>query len=453
VQRLGDVLFAQGEEADDARRRRAAAWVVTALAGMGFCLSTIAAFSMPVLFGADERAHLAYVEVLLDGRLPTVDTDVPVDGHFMILDSPEEDATGPHDDVWIANHPPLTSVLAAPPAWLAAELGIERGPQMVLRLLCASGMAVGVLASAAVADVLLPGRRRTAILAAGLVALTPSVLSIASYGYNDGLALATGTSLLAVTLRVARTGPSRARFVATLALGSAAVLTRSSLLPLIGLAVVVWVVRAAMDRDRRGVGAALLVALVPALAGGWFYLRNLDLYGDLTGASYLQDKFGRDPQGSTWELLADPVFLVGAWQDLWGSFRYQVGIGSGEIIVGSRNPQIGSRVVVGAVLVALAALGWLTAIPRLRRPSRTAALTWGAALAWVVVTVVGMASFVGGGGTPHPRYLFPAMAVSAAIVMEGLSRLPGGRWWGPAVLVGFAVLDVYLLGVLQGVAQ
>jgi hypothetical protein len=222
--------------------------------------------------------------------------------------------------VWIANHPPLTSVLAAPPAWLAAELAIERGPQMVLRLLCASGMAVGVLASAAVADVLLPGRRRTAILAAGLVALTPSVLSIASYGYNDGLALATGTSLLAVSLRVARTGPSRARLVATLALGPAAVLTRSSLLPLIALAVVVWGVRAAMDRDRRGVGAALLVALEPALAGGWFYLRNLDLYGDLTGASYLQDKFGRDPQGSTWELLADPVFLVGAWQDLWARY-------------------------------------------------------------------------------------------------------------------------------------
>jgi 4-amino-4-deoxy-L-arabinose transferase-like glycosyltransferase len=423
---------------------------------MGLCLSAIAAVTMPDLLGADERAHLAYVDVVLAGRLPTVDTEIPVDGHFDVLGQPDplgHPTAGPHGDVWVANHPPLAYVLAAPLAWLAAETGVDRGPQLMLRLLCAMGMAVGVLATAAVADSLLPGSRRTAVLAAGLVALAPGIVSIGSYGYNDGLAFAIGTSLLAVTLRVAQAGPSRGRLIATIGLASAAVLTRSSLVLLAGVVVAVWLARAVVDRDRRVAGAALLVAVVPALAGGWFYLRNRDLYGDLTGAAYLQEKFGRHRQGSIWDLLAHPVFLVGAWQDLWGSFRSRVAIGSGKVVIGSKDSQIGSRAGIGAGLMALAAVGWLASIGRRRRPSRTAVLTWCAAGGWLLVTIVAMAAFVGGGGTPHPRYLLPALPVTAVLLMGGLSRLPGGRWIGPAVLAGFALADVYLLVVLQGVAR
>ena len=74
---------------------------------------------------------------------------------------------------------------------------------MLLRLLSAAGMAVGVVATAAVADALLPRRWRLAVLAAALAAVTPIAVSIGSYGYNDGVAVAVGAALLATTCRVA----------------------------------------------------------------------------------------------------------------------------------------------------------------------------------------------------------------------------------------------------------
>src|SRR5918996_1644342 len=51
---------------------------------------------------------------------------------------------------------------------------------------------------------------------------------------------------------------------------------------------------------------AVLAAAVAA--AGWFYLRNLSLYGDLTGTAALLDQFGRTPKGSVLELVARPGF-------------------------------------------------------------------------------------------------------------------------------------------------
>ena len=83
--RIRDLLFVATDAPGDDDRRGAATRGVVALAATAFCLSLACAFTMPILFGVDERVHLAYVEVLLGGDLPEVDQDVPLDGHFPVL--------------------------------------------------------------------------------------------------------------------------------------------------------------------------------------------------------------------------------------------------------------------------------------------------------------------------------------------------------------------------------
>lgn len=450
--RLRDLLYtATGEPGDDLRRRAATRGVV-ALAGVSFCLSAALAFTMPILFGVDERVHLAYVEVLLRGELPEVDQDVPLDGRFVALREFYPDgaeAAGPRGDVWVANHPPLGYVLAALPAWVLAEVGYDQGPPMVLRLASGLGMALGVVAVAAVADALLPGRRAEAMAAAGLAALAPAVVSIGSYGYNDGAAFAVGTALVATTLRVARSGATRPRLVALALLGAAAVLTRSALLPLVPLAALVWLVRSWRAGVGRAVIGAALVGLVPIVAGGWFYLRNIDLYGSVTGAGHLQRKFGRVDAGSTFELLRAPSFLLGAWQDLWGSFRSNLGLGSGHVVVGSADAAVGTRIVTGGLVVGAGVVGFVVSLLRRRPALPHGVLTCAVAVAWVAACVVGLASFTSGGGSPHPRYLFPALSVLTTAAAGGMGHLPGAhRLLLPGALLGLLGVDLVLLSRL-----
>ena len=449
---LRDLLFVATAAPDDDQQRDLATRSTVAIVAVGFCLSLACAFTMPILFGTDERVHLAYVEVVLDGDLPEIDSDVPLDGHFQVLVeyyAGDVVTPGPYGDVWVANHPPLAYLLAAPPAWLGASLGYDRGPPMTMRVLCALGMAVGALATAAVADALLPGRRRTAVLAAGLVALAPAIVSIGSYGYNDGLALAVGTALLAVVLRVARWGPTRGRLVGLVALGTAAILSRSALLPLVPLGAGVWMWCTWRSEPRRALGGAAVAAVVPAVLGGWFYLRNIELYGSFSGSGHLQEKFGRTDAGSTAELLLHPRFLLGSWQDLWGAFRSNAGLGTGHSQVGSPDAELGSRLVIGGALVALAAAGWFVGALRTVRRRGRPSITWGVAAAWVGVCVVGLASFVSGGGSPHPRYLFPALPVLAVVLVAGVGHLPRGRTLAASVVVAIGAVDLLLYAKLS----
>lgn len=444
---LRDLLFVATDAPGDETRRRLAARGAVALAGAGFCLSLACAFTLPILFGVDERVHLAYVEVLLTGDLPEVDQPVPLDGRFVVLSefyAGGTEAAGPRGDVWVANHPPLAYVVAAGPAWLAARVGVDRGPPMVLRLLCALGMALGALATAAVSDALLPGRRAVAVAVVGLTAFVPSLVSIGSYGYNDGLALAVGTALLATVLRVARWGPTRPRLVALIGLASLAVLTRSALLPLVALAAAVWLLRSWRGGIGRAAGGSALVAVVPAIVGGWFYLRNIDLYGSVTGSGHLQRKFARAPSAPTRELLFAPRFFLGTWQDLWASFRSNLGLGSGSIVIGSPKAQLGSRLFIGGGLAVASALGGLRALRRPRPRAPGAGLPWAVALAWFGICVAGLASFASGGGSPHPRYLFPAIGVISVLLVAGLARVPGPRAVLPAAVALLVSVDLVL---------
>lgn len=400
------------------------------IAGMGMCVSFAVAFTLPALARTDEPAHLAYVSALWDGELPTVDTPMRGDrydelqAHLATVGRADE----AHRDVWVANHPPLAYVVAAGPVQLAASAGVPLGASTAMRVVNVMAMALGVLATAAVADALSPGHRQRSLLAAAIVSLTPMVVIVGALGQTDGVSFALATALLARILRLIRWGVRPGEGLGDAALLTAAALTRAALLPLVVLGIGVWLVAA----FRSPVGArrwAPVVALAPVLLSGWFYARNLHLYGDVTGAAHLQEKFGRTPNESTLRLLFDPHFWMGVWQEMWSSFEY-ARLGTGMTVIGSSRIDVGTGFVIGLGILLVLGLGAV----RWRRPGRapsTAAdrVVGVVAIGWLAVCAVGMASFVSGGGTPHPRYLLPALSVIAWGLALGFGRALGARCW------------------------
>ena len=102
-------------------------------------------------------------------------------------------------------------------------------------------------------------------------------------------------------------------------------LTRVSLAPLAALvvaaaAVGVWRHRTGRWRAAASLGTGALVGLGVTLASGWFYLRNLDLYGRLT-APEAPPEFARPSPGSLVEVLTDAHFHEGIWSGLYGSIN------------------------------------------------------------------------------------------------------------------------------------
>jgi hypothetical protein len=59
-------------------------------------------------------------------------------------------------------------------------------------------------------------------------------------------------------------------------------------------------------------------------------------------------------------------------------------------------------------------------------------------LAWPLALFAMVASYDGGGGHTHPRYLFPGLAVLAVVAALGLDALPGARLggWIAVVVLG-----------------
>ena len=192
--------------------------------------------------------------------------------------------------------------VAAGPVRLAAESSDDVAPALTLRVLNALFMGLGVALTGWAAAKMFPGRgRQVTVVAAGVAAVLPVVVGNAALGYNDGLALVLNAASLGVMALLLRGGPTRRLVVAATALAAACLLTRASLLPVVaGLAAAALLGAWRRDWRRwpgRGVASSATIVGGAALAAGWFYARNIALYGDATGASYLLPRLGRVPAG------------------------------------------------------------------------------------------------------------------------------------------------------------
>ncbi len=167
------------------------------------------------------------------------------------------------------------------------------------------------------ADGYAPGRRAPgyalALLATAFVAAIPQFLFISASFTNDTLVMAAAAvTVLWLARLLARPAPAPIRWwewsVLGLLLGVAALskLQGLGLLPLAG-ATVLWL--AWRRRSQRLLLEAALFAGLPAVAvAGWWYARNILLYGDWSGLSHLTAINGRRNEALTWD-------------DFWPEFR------------------------------------------------------------------------------------------------------------------------------------
>lgn len=172
-----------------------------------------------------------------------------------------------------------------------------RGSSLALYVIRLLGLGMGAVAVGAAvqsARVAVPGRRGLALLAGALTAFNPQFLFISASVSNDTLINMLGALITWQMLVMLREGfRTRRSLLLGLLIALAALSKLSGLVvgAAVGLAAV-WLVWRA--RDWRGFallcGATFACTLVIA---GWWYVRNLTLYGELTGTATMLDYFGR----------------------------------------------------------------------------------------------------------------------------------------------------------------
>lgn len=153
------------------------------------------------------------------------------------------------------------------------------------------------------------------------LAFNPQFLYLSGAVNNDVPAAAAGAVVLLLSVRMVRRGLG-ARRAAWLGLAyGAALLTKTHLLPMIGVIALALFIAAWRAREfRRGLAAFGIVVGVAALVSGWWFVHNLALYGEPTGFVRVTEIWGvRDPRASLTLALMELPF---AWTTLWGRFGY-----------------------------------------------------------------------------------------------------------------------------------
>ncbi|HRA20736.1 MAG TPA: glycosyltransferase family 39 protein [Anaerolineae bacterium] len=421
-----------------------ARWALVALLGDYLLAALAFGAVIPVFEQPDEHTHYYFAQhVAQTGELP--------------VQAAEQDARGPWEQE--GSQPPLYYLLAAPLVRLAggdlADDGLWYNDQNTMgtpalvgnenrfihdparegwpwrgyalaahlgRLLSSLFGLITVLSVFLVARRVLGGRAWLGIAAAALVAFNPQFLAVSSTFGNDALIIALSSAALALLLVVwdqLEAGAEPADLAKTVPV-LAVIVGLAPLAKISGLTLLAFTVGtlAWLSWRRRSwtilmatVGPLLLAA---ASLAGWWYLRNLRLYGDLLGFSRMHPG-GTLREGFTWlDWLRTEAFgeLKGVWLSSWGLFGWFT------ILLPAWVYAAITTLCAGA-LVALAR--WGRRLRDLDRGRLTWLALWGAL---VTASLLRWLSITKGG---QGRLLFPALAAGAVLLVAGLAAALG-RW-------------------------
>jgi hypothetical protein len=410
--------------------------IIVAFIGMG----SLHALQQPPFFAPDETAHVGYAQEVASGRLPEITRFPEVPDAATQWEAERGNAmTSAHLGVWVANHPPLFYVAVAPLIWLSRALDQADGGLLFLRLANVGFAAVGIAFTYLLALEISRRDRRLALFAAALVALVPQGHAVFSQGLNDGLGFAAGTAVVWAGVRCLRrrgdlTGSDLVILGATAAVAfGARAATMLLAVAVVGVVALHRATRPSGDpRARVGrVGRVLVAGLAPGVVlFGWFYLRNVVLYGDPGASEYLLRLFRREERGSVLEMMNRRYLWLRLYESLMSpTTRARITPPVSFVLTGLSIVGVGIAVVTGR-------LG-RDAEPSDDAPAR-AELRWTLGLCLLSLGVVAftIAQHVSGGGNAHARYAMPAIGAAAVLVVVGAERM----WsrWGPVVVVGVA---------------
>lgn len=407
-------------------------------------IGALHAMQQPPFMPTDETAHVGYAQEVASWRLPEISDIAPIPIEARRWEAERSTANDiRYRGVWVANHPPLHYVAVAPLIWTSRAVGATDGGVILLRFANVAIAAVGVFFTFLLASELTRRNHRLAVLAAALAALVPQGHAVFSQALNDGMGFAVGTAMVWAGARCLRRIDTLTRrdltllaTVAVVAFGARAA-TMLLAIAVVGVVAVCRFTRAAGGEQLGRSTGVVLVGLGPALVLlGWFYARNIVLYGDVGASQYLLELFRRERQGSVFAMIT-------SWS-LWSN-----------VYEGLMSPSTRRRLMPpgGAVLTITAAVGLSVVFVSGRfsssrqdgdvvdgsdEESESRTLRWQIALCVVAVGVIALtiAQHASGGGSAHARYMMPAIGVAAVLLVIGMERI----WsrWAPLALVTVA---------------
>ncbi len=480
---------------------RAEKRLVALFLAASFALFNLYSLATPLFEASDEAWHYPFVQHLASGgglpvqRADQTDADAPwrQEGSqpplyyalAALVTVPVDDSNwrqirrlNPHGDLGLASHDGNMNVVLQSPAerfpWTGAALAVR-----LARLLSI------ILSTLTVWFAWLAGRElfppphpdtsqpdHALWLRLGTMVFTacvPMFAFISGSINNDNAAVLFSTMGVWWALRIARRRDTtqRAAIIAGL-IASAGALSKSSALGLIGLfglaAVLASISRDAQRQSRTfsrlgghvarlALDAArftLVVALVVVVCAGWWFVRNLALYGDLLGWNAFLDAVGR---------RSPPASLAQLWTEREGFVRSYWGVfGAMNVLM----PPLIYDALNGMSVVAAAGLIWSLFRPRSASQPSAGSATVGAArpasivhhlaalicrrapailgLFWVGLIFVAFLRWTSLTPASQGRLMFPCIAVIAAGLSYGLFRIHRATLWvGMALLAAVAV--------------
>jgi hypothetical protein len=375
-------------------------WLLAVLVGTGL-LGVIYIAVMPPGLPYDEPSHWLNVQFYLEHRR------MPVIGEPGVT---YEAQMGPVAYV--------VSAIAAAPWWQAShEAAFYAIRTLGLLELIALVTLVWRLTRKA-----LPGQPSAALLAAALLGVNPMLLAMSTSIQNDVLALVLSAAAVDVA---ASASPWRTRTTVVVGLlVGLALLTKITVWP-VALVLGLWMLW------RRRYPATLVYGLTTLLVSGWWFVRNLRLYGDLSGQRAV-DEAGYDFPALGWQ-PEQIVREVATY--LWIPVEYV------------RNVVSAPLAVEGAIVV-LTVIGLTGAWVSSRQLGPAGRLLWVVAvvavIGWLVVIVA----------VQSVAFRFAYVALPAWFVaLGGLELRRRWRPVGVAVVLTVLALDVWFLMELLALAD
>jgi len=413
----------------------------------------------PVFEAPDEVWHYAYVRWLVGGHgLPSLDDDASGAGQeaaqppfyyavAALLSAPFDDSDldtlfwhNPHFGYQALDNAPDNKNMLI---HTEAERFPWRGAVLAIHVTRLTSLLFGVLTVLAAWGLGYEAfqTRKGALLTAALVAFQPQFVFICGVVNNDSSAAALATVILWLTARVFRRGLTAHRAAVLGVFVGLAALSKTSALPLffgIGAALCWQVRRERLPWKTWAAPLALYLALALAV-GGWWYGRNLLLYGDLLGTGRHFDTLWRNPHPkSILELVRDLPLLI---RSFWGAY------GWGHIFWPDWV-----YVLLTLITGTCGVYGVWRVFGRLRaRFSRVALREAVDATGTIYFLAAGWCAAIGAAlllwmrevAAPHGRLFFPAIGAWALLVAYGVvqkSVHPVWRALGRGLLLGMAVL-------------
>jgi 4-amino-4-deoxy-L-arabinose transferase-like glycosyltransferase len=269
--------------------------------------------------------------------------------------------------------------------------------------------------------------------AAAIAAFVPQFIFVSSVVNNDNLAILCATLATWMMARLLVRHGDRWTFLGLgLSLG-AGLMSKQSLLVLVPLAGLVLIYTAIRDRSfRQFLESLLIVGGAIAVISGWWYYRNLVLYGDLFG---LDPFLANRPEEisatiSSWSSFC--AFLDKMHRSFWGLFGW----------MNIPLPDWIYRLLAfGYVIVAL---GLGAALLKRRRGVERPWAAWLLLFSLPVLFLLWVVAYgyrFGGSGW-QGRYLFPALPAVGLVAAAGLASLCGQRRAVPLILTALGLFAV-----------